>query len=93
MLRLPLFRMSAGFNTLREFVASRPTLRHEALRVLLELTTHEGTFYTSPFSELELTFYVPRKDHARGSDQHDQALGTRCPTDGQSHTRVCVKAT
>ena len=72
MLRLLLFRMSAGFNTLREFVSSRPTLRHEALRVLLELTTHEGTFYTpSPFSELELTCYVSRKDNARGSDQHD----------------------
>ena len=55
MLRLSLFRMSAGFNTLREFVASRPTLRHEALRVLLELTTHDGALVPLPFSALVLT--------------------------------------
>lgn len=36
------FRMAAGFGTLREFVLQRPTLRDEALTVLLELTTHQG---------------------------------------------------
>ena len=60
-LRLLLFRMSAGFNTLREFVASRPTLRHEALRVLLELTTHYGTLVSPHFSALALTITYPEK--------------------------------
>jgi symplekin len=34
--------MQIGFTTLREIVIQRPSLREEALRVLLELTTHPG---------------------------------------------------
>ncbi|KAG6336042.1 hypothetical protein ID866_3041 [Astraeus odoratus] len=33
-------KMHVGFTTLREFVLERPSLRVEALRVLLDLTTH-----------------------------------------------------
>ncbi|TFY73084.1 hypothetical protein EWM64_g10928, partial [Hericium alpestre] len=33
-------RMQVGFATLREFVTQRPTLRTEAMSILLELTTH-----------------------------------------------------
>ena len=36
-------RMDVGFSTLRGFVTQRPTLRTEALNILLELTTHPGT--------------------------------------------------
>lgn len=32
--------MQVGFTTLRDFVTQRPTMRAEALNVLLELTTH-----------------------------------------------------
>lgn len=35
-------RMHVGFTSLREFVLERPSLRAEALRVLLDLTTHPG---------------------------------------------------
>lgn len=35
-------RMHVGFTSLREFVLERPSLRAEALQVLLELTTHPG---------------------------------------------------
>lgn len=35
-------RMPVGFMTLREFVVQRPSLRAEALNILLELTTHPG---------------------------------------------------
>jgi hypothetical protein len=34
--------MQVGFTALREFVVQRPSLRAEALNVLLELTTHPG---------------------------------------------------
>jgi symplekin len=34
--------MHVGFTSLREFVLERPSLRAEALQVLLELTTHPG---------------------------------------------------
>ncbi|KAI0292278.1 Symplekin tight junction protein C terminal-domain-containing protein [Russula brevipes] len=33
-------RMQVGFQTLRDFVTQRPTLRGEAMTILLELTTH-----------------------------------------------------
>ncbi|KAN0103913.1 Symplekin tight junction protein C terminal domain containing protein [Russula decolorans] len=33
-------RMQIGFQTLRDFVTQRPTLRGEAMTILLELTTH-----------------------------------------------------
>jgi symplekin len=35
--------MQVGFQTLRDFVTQRPTLRGEAMTILLELTTHPGT--------------------------------------------------
>jgi symplekin len=35
-------RMQIGFQTLRDFVTQRPTLRGEATNILLELTTHPG---------------------------------------------------
>jgi hypothetical protein len=34
--------MQIGFQTLRDFVTQRPTLRGEAMTILLELTTHTG---------------------------------------------------
>ena len=34
--------MQIGFQTLRDFVTQRPTLRGEAMNILLELTTHPG---------------------------------------------------
>lgn len=34
--------MQIGFQTLRDFVTQRPTLRGEAMIILLELTTHPG---------------------------------------------------
>jgi hypothetical protein len=34
--------MHVGFTSLREFVLERPSFRTEALRVLLDLTTHPG---------------------------------------------------
>ena len=36
--------MQIGFTTLRGMVMQRPSLRMEALNILLELTTHEGMF-------------------------------------------------
>jgi symplekin len=35
--------MQIGFQTLRDFVTQRPTLRGDAMTILLELTTHPGT--------------------------------------------------
>ncbi|KAI0272578.1 Symplekin tight junction protein C terminal-domain-containing protein [Gloeopeniophorella convolvens] len=35
-------RMQVGFQTLRDFVTQRPTLRGEGITILLELTTHPG---------------------------------------------------
>jgi hypothetical protein len=43
--------MQVGFQTLRDFVTQRPTLRGEAITILLELTTHPGT--DSPERRLE----------------------------------------
>src|SRR5258707_10940 len=39
-------RMQIGFQTLRDFVTQRPTLRGEATNILLELTTHPGAGIT-----------------------------------------------
>jgi len=39
----PRARMQVGFQTLRDFVTQRPTLRGEAMTILLEITTHPGT--------------------------------------------------
>lgn len=39
----PLSRRQVGFAALREFVTQRPSLRGEAMNMLLELTTHPGT--------------------------------------------------
>ncbi|KAH9965034.1 Symplekin tight junction protein C terminal-domain-containing protein [Lactifluus volemus] len=36
-------RMQIGFQTLRDFVTQRPTLRGDATTILLELTTHPGS--------------------------------------------------
>ena len=36
------YRRQVGFATLREFVTQRPSLRPEAITMLLELTTHSG---------------------------------------------------
>lgn len=36
--------MQVGFTTLRGFVNQRPSLRIEAMNVLLELTTHPGVY-------------------------------------------------
>lgn len=38
------FRMQVGFTTLREFVSQRIPLRNQALKLLLDLTTHAGEF-------------------------------------------------
>jgi symplekin len=37
-------RMQVGFSTLRGFVIQRPSLRTDSLNILLELTTHFGSF-------------------------------------------------
>ena len=39
-------RMQVGFSTLRGLVMQRPTMRSDALSVLLELTTHPGQGYS-----------------------------------------------
>jgi hypothetical protein len=36
--------MQVGFTTLRGIVIQRPSLRLDALNVLLELTTHHGIY-------------------------------------------------
>lgn len=36
--------MQVGFTTLREFVSQRIPLRNQALKLLLDLTTHAGEF-------------------------------------------------
>lgn len=36
-----IYRTRAGINSLREFVSQRPPLRPAAMKILLELTTHE----------------------------------------------------
>ena len=37
--------MQVGFTTLREFVSQRIPLRNQALKLLLDLTTHAGMFH------------------------------------------------
>ena len=39
-------RAHVGFATLRGYVAQRPSMRTDALNVLLELTTHSGSFFS-----------------------------------------------
>lgn len=39
-------KVTIGFITLRGLVLQRPSLRTEALNILLELTTHPGEFYS-----------------------------------------------
>ena len=36
------YRMQIGFATLREFVSQRLPLRAQAMKILLDLTTHPG---------------------------------------------------
>lgn len=48
-------RMQIGFQTLRDFVTQRPTLRGEAMNILLELTTHPGAGITDQQQHWEYT--------------------------------------
>jgi symplekin len=53
-----LYRRQVGFAALREFVMQRPSLRSEAMTMLLELTTHPGMVYRSSF-HMHLTDFIP----------------------------------
>jgi symplekin len=49
-------RAHVGFATLRGYVAQRPSMRTDALNVLLELTTHSGSFSLHLFIGYCITF-------------------------------------
>jgi symplekin len=60
--------MPVGFMTLREFVIQRPSLRAEALNILLELTTHPGMalFSSAPMHVRPLTVFFAQKKSQEG---------------------------
>lgn len=69
-LSVPGDRMHVGFTSLREFVLERPSLRAEALRVLLDLTTHPGMENMPMLMSLTLigryrTCHPPRRNQYR----------------------------
>lgn len=61
------FRRQVGFAALKEFVTQRPSLRSEAMNMLLELTTHPGkykancrsTFLAEMFTQTKLLAALP----------------------------------
>ena len=69
-------RMHVGFTSLREFVLERPSLRAEALRVLLDLTTHPGMAMLMSLTYMLIGVY--RICHTSRCDQHRKAMGARC---------------
>lgn len=54
-------RMPVGFMTLREFVVQRPTLRVDALNILLELTTHPGMQLSQSVCYIHTNFIIIQK--------------------------------
>lgn len=72
-------RMHVGFTSLREFVLERPSLRAEALRVLLDLTTHPGMAIMPILMSLTyMLIGLNRICHTSRCDQHRKAMGARC---------------
>lgn len=83
--------MQVGFSTLREFVTQRPTLRVEAMNIILELTTHPGN--TTIWSGMDCADHnaLYRKGHPSGGNHHRQAVDRRRPAaNGQHGARVCI---
>lgn len=74
--------MHVGFTSLREFVLERPSLRAEALRVLLDLTTHPGMGMLMFMSLAYLLISQYRICHASRCDQYRKEMGARCRTHG-----------
>lgn len=72
-------RMHVGFTSLREFVLERPSLRAEALRVLLDLTTHPGmAFMLMLMSLTYMLIGLNRICHTPRCDQYCKAMGAGC---------------
>jgi symplekin len=60
--------MQVGFTTLREFVIQRPSLRADSLKVLLELTTHPGLYFSRCRSEpLKTILFICADKVTRGA--------------------------
>ena len=68
-------RMHVGFTSLREFVLERPSLRAEALRVLLDLTTHPGMPINTDAHDMLIRLH--RICHTSRRNQYRKALGAR----------------
>lgn len=69
-------RMHVGFTSLREFVLERPSLRAEALRVLLDLTTHPGMAISEMLTSLTYMLIGPHRiRHTARRNQYRKALG------------------
>ena len=72
-------RMHVGFTSLREFVLERPSLRAEALRVLLDLTTHPGMTVVPMLMSLTcMMIGLYRICHTSRRYQYREAMGARC---------------
>ena len=81
--------MQVGFQTLRDFVTQRPTLRGEAMTILLELTTHPGTGIARlMFITMQLirATSFSRKGDAKRGNLNCQALYGRIPNCGWHDT-------
>ena len=74
-------RAHVGFATLRGYVAQRPSMRTDALNVLLELTTHPGSFSLHLFLDCCMTSY--RQTNKVGSYQYCESLGSAFAAHGQ----------
>jgi hypothetical protein len=74
-------RAHVGFATLRGYVAQRPSMRTDALNVLLELTTHSGSFSLHLFIGCCMTSH--RQTNKIGSYQYCKSLGTAFTAHGQ----------
>jgi hypothetical protein len=74
-------RAHVGFATLRGYVAQRPLMRTDALNVLLELTTHPGSFSFHLFIGCCMTSH--RQTNKIGSYQYCKNLGTPFTAHGQ----------
>jgi symplekin len=59
--------MPVGFMTLREFVMQRPSLRTDALNILLELTTHPGMHIPYPNSYIVIDRLQTTEKVTRGA--------------------------
>ena len=74
--------MQVGFTTLREFAVQRPPLRGNAMKVLLDLTTHSGllslrlrqTVLTNNIFPIFLPIY--RESYAKRCHHYCEEMGT-----------------